>query len=162
REKRLNELFDHQSTWKRYPLNYRDLNSCIQKAACFLLERFINIYNRITIDSVMGLSLHKSAILLEGKKKRKLVNATNISMPAIGIVANIQHLSLGFSTSQKPNQSVLCDYSLCTKTDIHVYTNLLSLNLKILACGHKYHVECLEEIGQKCLPCLEFLKNGIQ
>ncbi|CAG8481175.1 12268_t:CDS:2, partial [Racocetra fulgida] len=29
-------------------------------------------------------------------------------------------------------------------------------------CGHKYHVECLEEIGQKCPPCLEFLKNGIQ
>ncbi|CAG8742435.1 36928_t:CDS:2, partial [Racocetra persica] len=40
-----------------------------------------------------------------GKKKRKLVNATNISMPAIGIVANIQHLPLGFSTSQKSNQS---------------------------------------------------------
>ncbi|CAG8723604.1 36508_t:CDS:2 [Gigaspora margarita] len=25
REKRLNKLFDHQSTWKRYPLSYRDL-----------------------------------------------------------------------------------------------------------------------------------------
>ncbi|CAG8720230.1 18786_t:CDS:1, partial [Gigaspora margarita] len=42
---------------------------------------------------------------------------------------------------------------------MHIYTNLLFSNLKILACGHKYHVECLEEIGQKCLPCLE---NGIQ
>ncbi|RIB27980.1 hypothetical protein C2G38_2028910 [Gigaspora rosea] len=110
----------------------------------------------------MGLNSNKPAILLEGKKKRKLVNDTNISMPAIGIVANIQHLPLGFSTSRKPNQSVLYDYSLCTKADIHVYTNLLSPNLKILAYGHKYHVECLEEIGQKCPPCLEFLKNGIQ
>ncbi|RIB27209.1 hypothetical protein C2G38_2161202 [Gigaspora rosea] len=110
----------------------------------------------------MGLNSNKPAILLEGKKKRKLVNDTNISMPAIGIVANTQHLPLGFSTSRKPNQSVLCDYSLCTKADIHVYTNLLLPNLKILACGHKYHVECLEEIGQKCPPCLEFLKNGIQ
>ncbi|RIB06370.1 hypothetical protein C2G38_2217286 [Gigaspora rosea] len=138
REKRLNELFDHQSTWKRYSLSYRDLNG------------------------VMGLNSNKPAILLEGKKKRKLVNDTNISMPAIGIVANAQHLPLGFSTSRKPNQSVLYDYLLCTKADIHVYTNLLSPNLKILACGHKYHVECLEEIGQKCPPCLEFLKNGIQ
>ncbi|CAG8807948.1 26286_t:CDS:2, partial [Gigaspora margarita] len=76
-----------------------------------------------------------------GKKERKLMNDTNISMPAIGIVANTRHLSLA---------------------GMQVYTNLLSPNLKTLACGHKYHVECLEEICQKCLPCLEFLKNGIQ
>ncbi|CAG8837273.1 43767_t:CDS:2, partial [Gigaspora margarita] len=148
-EKHLNELFDHQLTWKRYPLSHRDLDSCTQKAACFLLECFINIYNRITTDSIIGLNSNKPAILSERKKKKKLVNDTNISMLAIGIVANTQHLSLGFSTSQKPNQFVLCDYLLCTKADMHIYTNLLSSNLKILACSHKYHIECLEEIDQK-------------
>ncbi|RIB01855.1 hypothetical protein C2G38_2229455 [Gigaspora rosea] len=120
-EKWLEELFEHQSTWKKYPLSHRNLNSCIQKSSI-----------------------------------------SNISMPAIGIIANSCHLPLGFSTLQKFNQYILCDYPLCTKADMNVFTNLLSPNLKILACGHKYHVECLNEIDQKCLPCLEFLQNEIK
>ncbi|CAG8569434.1 43367_t:CDS:2 [Gigaspora margarita] len=72
-EKHLKELFEHQLIWKKYPLSYRDLNSCTQKAACFLLERFINIYNRIAADGIMNLNLNKAEILAKGKKKKKVV-----------------------------------------------------------------------------------------
>ncbi|CAG8849656.1 36426_t:CDS:2, partial [Gigaspora margarita] len=106
---------------KKYPLSHRNLNSCIQKAACFLLERFINIYNQIAADGVMDLNSNKAEILAKGKKKRKVVNA-----------------------------------------DINIFTNLISPNLKMLACDHKYHVEYLNEVDQKFPSCLEFLQNGIK
>ncbi|CAG8846689.1 30287_t:CDS:2, partial [Gigaspora margarita] len=46
--------------------------------------------------------------------------------------------------------------------NMNVFTNLISPNLKILAYGYKYYMECLNEVDQKRSLCLEFLQNRIK
>ncbi|CAG8642692.1 4228_t:CDS:2, partial [Ambispora gerdemannii] len=72
------------------------------------------------------------------------------------------YLKVGDTVCQLCYNGMIVQPSAAMKEDMKATFDDTLLELKILACGHKYHVECLNEVDQKCSPCLEFLKNGIQ
>src|SRR5437879_6526062 len=76
---------------------------------------------------------------LPSKKKKGKSDYDTILLAAIKMPeAQLCHLSLGFSTSHKPDPFRYCDVSNC-------YFALLPINTDTviaLACGHMYHKSC--------------------
>ena len=76
-------------------------------------------------------------------------------LPSLGYTITDRHLPRGFVTSRKPSTAILCDYVDCNYSD-HLYDG------RILACGHGYHIRCLNRCQSKCLICLGYLQGEIK
>jgi len=66
------------------------------------------------------------------------------------------HLSLGYSSSYKPNLFG-CDSSNCFNTNIIITEN----TGRVLSCDHAYHNICFSQNRFKCLHCLDYIKSGV-
>jgi hypothetical protein len=63
-------------------------------------------------------------------------------------------LPIGWSSSCHPKLDKLCDWNMCTLSS--------EMPGNILSCGHGYHLECFNQVNQKCPYCYKYLSDGIK
>jgi len=112
-----------------------------RKCAIWLLDMFTKLYQ----------ARDQNPLIVETSSDG--INA--YELPSLGYTITDRHLPRGFVTSRKPNTAILCDYVDCN------CSNRLHDDI-ILACGHGYHIRCLNQCQSKCLICLGYLQDAIK
>jgi hypothetical protein len=140
-QRRDNDFQQHFVHTVKYPYSPKQLHMLSQKCAIWLLDAFGKIYQmRDRYPSIV---------------KSSSDGICTYKLPSLGYEVTDRHLPRGFVTSRKPNTSILCDSVDCN------CINDLS-NGSILACGHGYHIHCLQRCQFKCFICLDYLQDQVK